>query len=172
MREKGFHHVAYACKDVEATRHFYEDLMGFPLIHVEGAAFEDPQRGSGYMRHLFFDCGGGESIAFFDVNNVGETKDWHADISTGNGLPVWVNHCAFWADEEQQNTTRERMAAHGVKPLMELNHDWCFSSYYLDPNGIMVELCRDTPGLPVDVEAARAGLKVIPQAPPRQLQDR
>ena len=170
MREKGFHHVAYACKDVEATRHFYEDLMGFPLIHLEGAAFDDPKRGSGYMRHLFFDCGGGESIAFFDVNNVGETADWHADISTGNGLPVWVNHCAFWADEEQQNTTRERMAAHGVKPLMELNHDWCFSSYYLDPNGIMVELCRDTPGLPIDVEAAHQGLTEIPAAPPRQLQ--
>jgi hypothetical protein len=53
---------------------------------------------------------------------------------------------------------------------MELNHDWCFSSYYLDPNGIMVELCRDTPGLPIDTEAAHAGLNVIPEAPPRQLQ--
>jgi hypothetical protein len=85
---------------------------------------------------------------------------------------VWVNHCAFWADEEQQNVTRERMAAAGVKPLMELNHDWCFSSYYLDPNGIMVELCRDTPGLPVDREAARRGLTEMPQRPPRQLQDK
>ena len=24
----GFHHVAFACRDVEATRHFYEDLLG------------------------------------------------------------------------------------------------------------------------------------------------
>ncbi|MCP4225159.1 MAG: hypothetical protein GY773_17620, partial [Actinomycetia bacterium] len=35
MAEPGFHHVAYACRDVDATHHFYEDLMGFPLVHTE-----------------------------------------------------------------------------------------------------------------------------------------
>ena len=25
--QKGFHHVAFACRDPEATRHFYEDLL-------------------------------------------------------------------------------------------------------------------------------------------------
>ena len=166
MRAKGFHHVAYACRDTEATRHFYEDLMGFPFIHVEAAAFEDPSRGAGYMRHLFFDCGGGESLAFFEVNNVGESADWRTDISTGNGLPVWVNHCAFWADENQQKATKARMADNGVKPLMEIDHGWCFSHYYLDPNGIMVELCRDTPGVPVDREAAMTALVAAPSRPP------
>ena len=29
------HHVAYATRDVDATTHFYEDLMGFPLVHTE-----------------------------------------------------------------------------------------------------------------------------------------
>jgi catechol 2,3-dioxygenase-like lactoylglutathione lyase family enzyme len=28
----GVHHVAYACKDIDATHHFYEDLMGFRLV--------------------------------------------------------------------------------------------------------------------------------------------
>ena len=37
-------------------------------------------------------------------------------------------------------------AAAGVAPLMEVDHGWCHSLYYVDPNGIMVELCRDTPG--------------------------
>ena len=163
MRTKGFHHIAYACRDAEATRKFYEEIMGFPLIHCEGAVFEDPNRGQGYMRHLFFDCGGGESIAFFDVHNVGETGDWKADVSTGNGLPVWVNHAAFWADEEQQRATKERMAAAGVKPLMEIDHGWCHSVYILDPNGIMVELCRDTPGVPVDREHALRQLRCAPE---------
>jgi len=27
--QQGFHHVAFACRDPEATRHFYEDLLGF-----------------------------------------------------------------------------------------------------------------------------------------------
>ena len=38
---------------------------------------------------------------------------------------------------------------------MEQDHGWCHSLYYLDPNGIMVELCRDTPGFEPD----RASLK-------------
>ena len=29
------HHVAYATRDVLATTHFYEDLMGFPLVLTE-----------------------------------------------------------------------------------------------------------------------------------------
>ena len=48
----GFHHVAYACRDGEATRHFYEDLMGMPLVHTEVKAVE-----GGFFRHLFFDTG-------------------------------------------------------------------------------------------------------------------
>jgi hypothetical protein len=80
---------------------------------------------------------------------------------------VWVNHCAFWANADQQETTKARMAAGGVKPLMEINHGWCHSVYFLDPNGIMVELCRDTPGLPVDPEAARRALTEVPSRAPK-----
>jgi len=30
----GLHHIAYRCRDAEETRHFYEDLLGLPLVHV------------------------------------------------------------------------------------------------------------------------------------------
>ncbi|WP_420436052.1 VOC family protein [Candidatus Poriferisodalis sp.] len=33
----GLHHVAYATKDLEATHRFYEELMGFPLVHAQTA---------------------------------------------------------------------------------------------------------------------------------------
>ena len=154
-----FHHVAYACRDTEATRHFYEDLFGFRLRHTEVAGF--PNGGS--MRHLFFDTGDGSSIAFFHVENVGESDDWRADVSTGNGLPVWVNHAAFTSTVEHQAAVRERMAADGVAPLMEVDHGWCQSLYYLDPNGIMVELCRDTPGMPDDRATAADLLAWVPE---------
>ena len=29
------HHTAYVTKDLEATRHFYEDILGFPLVATE-----------------------------------------------------------------------------------------------------------------------------------------
>ena len=32
--------MAYACRDLEATHHFYEDLMGFKLVHTEVNAFD------------------------------------------------------------------------------------------------------------------------------------
>jgi glyoxylase I family protein len=146
-----FHHVAYATKDVEATTHFYSDLMGFPLVHTEVQGV-----GESWVRHVFYDIGGGESLAFFQINAVGESPGYSTDVSDSVGLPVWVNHAAFRATAEQQQTVRARMEAADIKPLMEQDHGWCHSLYYLDPNGIMVELCRDTPGFAPDpVEAQR-----------------
>lgn len=150
----GMHHVAYACKDVVATNHFYEELMGFPLVHTEVESFDN----GGYFRHVFYDLGDGSSLAFFDVHGVGEHEGWSSEISKGVGLPVWVNHIAFRADEARQEEVRERMAANGIEPLMEVDHGWCHSLYFLDPNGIMVEFCRDTPGFVPDTEGARKRL--------------
>ena len=147
----GVHHVAYACRDIDATVHFYEDLMGFPLVHTEIKRLDD-----GFFRHIFFDTGGGGAIAFFDVHGVGEAEGWRADISTGNGLPIWVNHIAFGADRDTQEAARARFEAAGIAPLMDIDHGWCHSLYYLDPNGIMVEFCRDTPGFEPDPERAHA----------------
>ncbi len=157
------HHVAYATRDVAATTHFYEDLMGFPLVHTELQA-----KGDSWVRHVFYDIGPDrdghhECIAFFQFEGVGETAEWTTDVSDGVGLPVWVNHCAFRATTEQQEAARARMAAEGIEPLMEIDHDWCHSVYFLDPNGIMVELCRDTPGFAPNPAEAHRLLTVDPR---------
>jgi catechol 2,3-dioxygenase-like lactoylglutathione lyase family enzyme len=156
----GFHHVAYACRDIEATHRFYEELMGFQLVHTEVETFD---RG-GYFRHTFYDLGDGSCLAFFDVHGVGEREGWTTEISKGNGLPVWVNHVAFRATHEQQEAVRARMSAAGVSPLMDVDHGWCQSLYYLDPNGIMVEMCCDTPGFAPDPERARQLLTATERA--------
>ena len=148
-----FHHVAFACRDSEATRHFYEDLCGMPLVHTEVKSGDQ-----GFFRHLFFDVGDGACIAFFEVRGVGEAPDYTTQVSTGNGLPVWVNHVAFAADEAATEAVRERLAEAGIVPLMEIDHDWCVSLYYLDPNGIMVEFCRDKGGFAADRTQASARL--------------
>ena len=152
-RNKGFHHVVYECRNSEETRHFYEDLLGMPLVHTEVKNAPD-----GFFRHLFFDTGDGSCIAFFEVSGVGENPDWSSEVSIGNGLPVWVNHLAFASDEERTETVRERLAAEKIVPLMEVDHGWCHSLYYIDPNGIMVEFCRDTGEFGVAPETAAARL--------------
>ena len=155
-RRNGVHHVAYACKDPEATRHFYEDLSGFPLVHTEVTQVPGSDA---FFRHLFFDLGDGTCIAFFDLHGVGEKPDWKSDVSESVGLPVWVNHIAFAADEERQQQAKASLSAGGVEPIMDVDHGWCHSIYYIDPNGIMVEFCRDTPGFTANPEEARAALK-------------
>ena len=163
MTEPAIHHVAFACRDIDATVRFYDELMGMPLLHTEVSS--EPRSG-GFLRHFFFDAGDGSCLAFFDVHGVGEQPDWKSEISTGNGLPVWVNHVAFRATEARQLEVKERMAAAGIEPLMDLDHDWCHSLYFVDPNGIMVELCRDTPGLPIDHDEAFSQLHAVPEPPP------
>ena len=92
MTEPAIHHVAFACRDIDATVRFYDELMGMPLLHTEVSS--EPRSG-GFLRHFFFDAGDGSCLAFFDVHGVGEQPDWKSEISTGNGLPVSVNHVAF-----------------------------------------------------------------------------
>ena len=159
MTATGFHHVAYACRDVEATTRFYDDLLGFPLVHteVQGDA-------GNHMKHIFFDLGDGSCLAFFYLHGVGEPKDYPTEISTGLGLPVWVNHVAFRADEARYEAVKAAMTAAGVEPTMELDHDWCHSVYYLDPNGILVEFCRDTPGFEANPDEARRLMAATPGA--------
>jgi len=152
--KSGLHHVAYACRDIDATHRFYEELVGFHLVHTEVV-----EKDGGFFRHTFYDAGDGTCLAFFDLHGVGEKEGWSSAVSTGNGLPVWVNHIAFSATEQQQAAVRDRMAAAAIEPLMEISHGWCHSLYYLDPNGIMIEFCRDTPGITPDHELAKSLLR-------------
>ena len=154
----GFHHVAYACRDVAATVEFYEAL-GFPLVHTEVDG--SPEK---FLRHVFFDTGDGSCLAFFELHGVGESESWSTDLATSTGTPVWVNHVAFSATAERQASVKALMDQRGVAPLMELDHGWCQSLYYLDPNQIMIEFCRDSPGFVVDPVSVSKRLTYVPAA--------
>ena len=140
IRSKGLHHVAYATRDAEATYEFYCVKLGMPLIRTE-----NHRQGDGFFRHFFFDMGGGECLAFFQVNGVGERPDYSTKVSLGLGLPVWVNHLAFRLDTlEELEAMKKRLQNADVEPLHEIDHGWACSLYALDPNGIMVEFCVTT----------------------------
>lgn len=140
VRSKHLHHVAYATRDPEATYEFYAKTLGMRLLRTE-----NHRQGDGYFQHFFFDLGHGECIAFFHVSGVGEQGDYRTSISTGNGLPVWVNHIAFALDDMVElEAMKKRMQAHGVERMQEVDHGWCHSLYAGDPNGIMVEFCVTT----------------------------
>jgi glyoxylase I family protein len=157
MRNTGFHHVAFACRDLDATVAFYAGLLGFPLVHTEVQG-----QGENFMRHIFFDLGDGSSLAFFYLHGIGEPKNYATAISTDLGLPVWVNHVAFSADQARYDGIKATMTAQDILPVMEADHGWCHSVYYADPNGILIEFCLDTPGFTPDQAQARRLLHALP----------
>ncbi|HYD47526.1 MAG TPA: VOC family protein [Terriglobales bacterium] len=162
----GFHHTAFATRDVEATHKFYTDAMGFELAKVVCG----PTPEGGWAKHLFYETGNDEYIAFWDLHDV-TSNDWSPSISLGQGLPLWVNHLAFRARDVADIGVRlQRWLDHGCE-VHEVDHGWCTSIYTVDPNGILVEFCTTTRALTqADRNEAQALLrdpKPPFEAPPR-----
>ena len=134
-----FHHVAIAARDIDASHRFYTEAMGFELAKAVVAPTEQP---GGWAKHLFYDTGDGY-LALWDLHD--ETiGDFDPAISTGLGLPAFVNHLAFRAvDTDDLDRRRQRWLDHG-HDVVQLDHDFCLSIYATDPNGILVEWCCDS----------------------------
>ncbi len=135
-----FHHVALATRDTKANHAFYTGAMGFELVKVEVGRTP----GRGWAKHLFYDTGGGEMIAFWELHDASIPGGFSPALSDGLGLPHWTNHLAFAArDGADLEARRQRLLEHGVD-VVEIDHGWCRSIYADDPNGILVEFCLTT----------------------------
>jgi catechol 2,3-dioxygenase-like lactoylglutathione lyase family enzyme len=145
-----FHHVAIATRNLDETHRFYSEAMGFELVNVDVIPYME----HGWARHLFYDTGNGEMLAIWDLHDEA-LPDFNPAISTGLGLPNFVNHIAFDAvDLDEIDARKDRWLAHG-HDVVRIDHGWCVSIYANDPNGIMVEFCSTTRGLgPDDRRAA------------------
>jgi len=133
----GLHHYAYRCRDREETRHFYEDILGLPLVAV---VQHDHVPSTGEFQpyyHIFFEMSDGSYIAFFDLL---DGKATIADPET----PSWVNHIAFeMANITALEEAKEKLVAAGVDVIGVVDHRWLQSIYFFDPNGIRLEFtCR------------------------------
>ena len=134
-----FHHLAIATRDLEATHQFYSEAMGFELVNVDVIPYME----DGWARHLFYDTGNGEMLAIWDLHDA-SVPDFDPALSTGLGLPNFVNHVAFAAASlEELDARKDRWLAHG-QDVVRIDHGWCTSIYANDPNGTMVEFCCTT----------------------------
>ena len=79
-----FHHTAFATRDPAATHAFYTQAMGFELVKVEVA----PTPKGGWAKHFFYDTGGGELMAFWDLHDDTIPDTWSPAISTGLGALI------------------------------------------------------------------------------------
>lgn len=148
-------HFAYPCRDAEETRHFYEDLLGLPLVNCMQA---DTVPSTGEKKpyvHIFFEMGDGSYIAFFDL---GENE---LPLPSPN-TPDWVQHLALEVGSIDQVTElRDRLRAAGVDTTDVIDHGFIKSVYCFDPNGLRLEVTvrtEDADYLQSAAEAARAAL--------------
>ena len=130
-RPRRLHHAAWVTRDQEATRHFYEDIIGLPLVATW--AERAPSTGREYC-HTFFAFGDGGALAFFQYADQDEQP---VDLRS-------PGHIAFECDAETQQGIKERLEANGY-PLRVTDHGYCVSLYVTDPNNLRLEFTVDHP---------------------------
>ena len=135
------HHNAYVTKDMEATRKFYEEVIGLPLI----ATWSEADELFGALRiycHCFFGLGDGGALAFFQFEKPEDAEQF------GPQMPFSpFHHIALNVDKETQDGIEERIKKHGYKEpqTFVLEHGYCRSVYIQDPNGLIIEFTMDAP---------------------------
>jgi catechol 2,3-dioxygenase-like lactoylglutathione lyase family enzyme len=167
---RGINHLALVSSDMARTVAFYEGILGMPLVKT----VELP---AGMGQHFFFDCGGGDLLAFFwfpdapppapGVASAGARPD-AGDLTSAIAS---MNHVAFDVPAERIVEYRERLVAAGIPCSEVANHDdseWGVSKqmhpgvfvrsvYFQDPDGILLELAATTRAFtPDDVRHAPA----------------
>ena len=133
------HHTAYVTKDLEATRAFYEGVLGFPLM----ATYCEKDELFGKERtycHVFFELADGSALAFFQFADPEDQAEFGPDIPSSPFI-----HIALHVDADGQVELQRRIAAAGiVEPqTYVLEHGYCRSLYVTDPNGMIVEFTHD-----------------------------
>jgi glyoxylase I family protein len=135
------HHTAYVSKNLEATRQFYEDVIGLPLM----ATWCESDLLFGAERtycHCFFGLGDGGALAFFQFARPEDQALF------GPQMPdTPFHHIALKVDEEAQKGIEQRLRAAGYQEpkMYVLEHGYCRSVYAVDPDGMIVEFTVDHP---------------------------
>ena len=137
------HHTAYVTKDQEATRAFYEDIIGLPLVATWSEADELFGAERVYC-HTFFGLEDGSALAFFQFANAEDDELFNPALA-----PSPFRHIALKVSAELQEAIAQRLADAGWKPegTFTLEHGYCRSLYTEDPNGMLVEFTVDAPGV-------------------------
>lgn len=146
------HHNAYLTKDQEATRKFYEELVGLPLV----ATWSETDELFGAERiysHTFYGLGDGSGLTFFQFANKADQ-----DLFDPQLTPSPFRHIALYVTAELQNSIHDRLQKAGWKPegTYVLEHGYCRSLYTEDPNGMLIEFTVDAPNAD-DISNIRKG---------------
>ncbi|WP_458187689.1 VOC family protein [Haladaptatus sp. NG-WS-4] len=134
----GLHHVTNICTDMERTRTFYEDVLGFHTVK-RTENYDDP----GTLHYYFSPTPKGEPgtvISYFEYpgsqGRPGGGASHHFALGVEDGATL-----REWRDHLQSKGVR-------VSPVRDRTY---FESIYLtDPDGLTIEFATSGPGFDVD----------------------
>ena len=132
------HHNARVVKDHERTRHFYEDIVGMPLIATwaeVGHFPEFPERPISYC-HTFYGLADGGALAFFGFAEPDVYEAVKAKTQSR------FNHIALAVSPELQAQIKQNLEKGGHKTSF-IDHGYCQSLYVSDPDNLTLEFTSD-----------------------------
>lgn len=137
-RPSRLHHHAFVSRDQEATRRFYEEIIGLPLV-ATWCEVEDFGEGPRAYCHTFFELADGSALAFFQFADAAMSEQ-QASLASSS----LFDHVALRATRELQEQVRKRAEQAHLQTVLH-DHGYCRSLYLRDPDGLIVELTVDDP---------------------------
>ena len=138
LRIAGLHHITLICRNVERSAAFYRNLLGMRLVKQ---TVNDDDRAA---RHLIFGDEQGSPGTLVTCLEYPQLEE--GAVGTGS-----THHFALAVEsEEELRAWREYLTAQGVGCTEVLEREFFKSIYLRDPDGHIVELATDAPGLTPD----------------------
>ncbi len=110
MGHRGFSHIGLSTRDLDKTRAFYEGVLGFKPVVADTINVEE----GGLLRHMFFDVGRDQLIAFLEPQGVPDVPaKYDAGINRGLGVPAGFYHFALEAGSPAALAEKRRAARQG-----------------------------------------------------------
>ena len=147
------HHHAYAVKDQEANRHFFEDILGIPLAATWCERTVRPEVGRDVdYRHTFFEIADGGALAVFQFADDDAREKNRAILQEVGGS--W--HMALKVTQTSFDELQSRCQTAPV-PVRTIDHGYRRSMYLKTPDGLRLEFTVDAPDMERIAAMRRAG---------------
>jgi glyoxalase family protein len=149
LRIRGLHHITLICADVQRSLEFYRGVLGMRLVK------QTVNTDDSSARHLFFGDEAGRPgtmvtcLEYPDLHegSVGRGSTHHFALSVGTDEEL-----AGWA---------EYLLGRGIACTEVMDRIYFKSLYVRDPDGHIVELATDGPGLTVDEPLEELGRRPV-----------
>mmetsp|Transcript_70788 Transcript_70788/g.188198 ORF Transcript_70788/g.188198 Transcript_70788/m.188198 type:complete len:210 (-) Transcript_70788:109-738(-) len=146
LMPRGVHHLALFTHDMRRTVEFYERVLGMRMRSI----FE--MHGFAAAKHCFLEAGNGFEISFVQVDDpppraaepgVEIPRNLQMGLDDGRQMPGGtLAHVALRCrDLEELKALRKQVREAGVAITPIMDHGFCYSAYFQDPNGFQLELC-------------------------------